>query len=393
MNSINLHIYPSPMTHESRILKETKSIADANLADQIFLVGMWKNGLEEHEQIDAKRQIWRVRPCIGNQESPSIIKALRYLEWQLRIFWRFRAGSVKYISCSSLPVLPIGVLFKIFLKSKLVYDTQEWESDVAGAGYVRRLLLKLVEKSLIHFVDAVITVNDSITELYKREYDLQNVTSVRNIPYRLQEETFKQDNILKRKFGIGENEILYIFQGSFGPGRGISIILDVFSRVDCHRHIVFMGFGEWEEQIKEYEQAYPNIHFQEAVSPSEVSRYTRGADVGICLQENIGLNYFLSLPNKLFEYIINGLPVIVSDFPEMRRVVDKAGCGWKVAVDRDALLALVNNIALEDIATKGARALQYRKTIGWQHEEKILLQVYRQFDAKYKKTARKKAQA
>jgi glycosyltransferase involved in cell wall biosynthesis len=154
-----------------------------------------------------------------------------------------------------------------------------------------------------------------------------------------------------------------------------------------------MGFGEWEEQIKEYEQTYPNIHFQEAVSPSEVSRYTRSADAGICLQENIGLNYFLSLPNKLFEYIINGLPVIVSDFPEMRRVVDEAGCGWKVAVDRDALLALVNSISLEDIAMKRARALQYRKTIGWQNEEKILLQVYRPLDAKYKKTARKKAQA
>ncbi|MCJ7529985.1 MAG: hypothetical protein MUO64_02990 [Anaerolineales bacterium] len=94
------------------MLKETKSMADANLANQIYLVGIWKDGLKEHEQIDIKRQIWRVRPRLGTQESPLIIKALCYLEWQLRIYRRFRAGSVKFVNCHLLDVLPLGMLFK-----------------------------------------------------------------------------------------------------------------------------------------------------------------------------------------------------------------------------------------------------------------------------------------
>ncbi|MCJ7532514.1 MAG: hypothetical protein MUO64_15975, partial [Anaerolineales bacterium] len=139
MDSINLHIYPSSITHESRMLKETKSIADAQLVNKIYLVGMWKDGLEEHEQIDARRHIWRVRPRIGSQESSLVIKTLRYIEWQLRILWHFRNSSVKYVNCHSLPVLPIGALFKLFLGAALVYDTHELETEIIGVVGIKRV--------------------------------------------------------------------------------------------------------------------------------------------------------------------------------------------------------------------------------------------------------------
>lgn len=375
--SINLHIYPSPITHESRMLKETKSITDAQLVDKVYLVGIWKDGLEEHEQIDARRQIWRVRPLIGSQESSLFIKTLRYIEWQLRILWHFRTSSVKYVNCHSLPVLPIGVLFKLFSKVALVYDTHELETESAGAVGIRRVFYKLVENFFIRFTDAVITVNDAIMEWYKNEYGLQNIVAVRNIPYQRHEENICKNNILKTKFCINDDEILFIYQGGLGVGRGIDILLDTFSKVDSKKHLLFMGFGEWEDRIKQYEQAYANIHFLDAVRPSEVSRYTIGADVGLCLHENIGLNFYLSLPNKIFEYIMNGVPVIVSDFPEMSRVIDEADCGWKVAVDKSALYSLVTSISKDEVAAKRNKAMQYRKMIGWQNEEKALLNVYR----------------
>jgi glycosyltransferase involved in cell wall biosynthesis len=375
--SINVHIYPTPITHETRMLKETKSIADAQLVDKVYLVGLWKDGLEEYEQIDARRQIWRVRPLIGNQKSGLFIKTLRYVEWQLRILWHFRTSSVKYVNCHSLPVLPIGVLFKLFFRAALVYDTHELETETSEAIGIKRVLYKLVEKSFIRFADAVITVNGSIMDWYKNEYGLRNVAAVRNIPYQRQEEEISKSNILKTRFCINDDEILFIFQGALGIGRGIDILLDTFSKVDSKKHILFMGFGEWEARIKQYEKAYSNIHFIDAVRPSEVNRYTAGADVGLCLQENMGLNHYLSLPNKLFEYIMNAVPVIVSDFPELRRVIDEADCGWKVAVDKSAFYSLVTSISKDEIAVKRNKAAQYRKMIGWQNEEKAILDVYR----------------
>ena len=375
--SINLHIYPSPITHESRMLKVTKSIADAQLVDKVYLIGMWKDGLAEHEQIDGRRQIWRVRPLIGSQRSSLFIKTLRYIEWQLRILWYFRSSSVKYVNCHSLPVLSIGVLFKLFLKSALVYDTHELETESPEAGGIKRVFFKLVEKSLIRFADAIITVNDSIMNWYKNEYGLQNIVAVRNIPYQRHEEEISKSNILKTSFNITDDEILFIHQGELSASRGIDILLDTFSKVDSKKHLLFMGFGDWVERIKQYEQAYDNIHLLDAVKPSEVHRYTVGADVGFCLLENIGLNAYLCLPNKLYEYIMSGVPVIVSDFPEMSRVIDEADCGWKIAVSKGALYSLVTCISKDEIAAKRNKAMQYRKMIGWQNEEKALLNVYR----------------
>jgi glycosyltransferase involved in cell wall biosynthesis len=380
MGSLNLHIYPSSITHESRILKETKTIADAGLADEIYLVGIGKENLPEHERLDGKRQIWRVIPKIGTQQSGLLTKSLRYAEWQARVFLEFCARDVKLVNCHSLPALPIGVLFKFFARSRLVYDTHELETETDGALGPKRLLYKIVERSLIRYVDFVITVNESIARWYRREYSLSHVYAIRNVPYQANGGEDFQDGLLKRYFGIRADELLFIFQGSLSMGRGIGIILDVFAKVDRRKHVVFMGFGPLESLIKEFEQANSNIHLHPVVKPEQVRQYTSGADVGICLQENMGLNHYLSLPNKFFEYLTSGLPVIASDFPEMAQVVEEAGCGWKVPVDRAALLALINGISWDDVLTRRKRAIEYRETIGWEREEQILLRAYRRLD-------------
>jgi glycosyltransferase involved in cell wall biosynthesis len=376
MERINLHIYPSPFTHESRILKETRSIAKAGFADRVFLVGMWKEGLPEEERVDEQRQIWRVRARIGQQESGLLIKIIRYVEWQIRIFFHFLSQPVHLVNVHSLPVLPLGVLFKFFKRVTLVYDTHELETEGAGSVGIKRVLYKLVERSLIPFVDAVIAVNQSIADWYEKEYHLQEVASVRNIPYQVNGAEFGKENILKERFRIPEDHVLYIFQGTFGPGRGIELMLKVFARVNPNNHVVFMGFGEWEPTIKEYEKKHENIHYHQAVSPKDVGRYTRGADVGLCLQENIGLNYYLSLPNKLFEYIMSGVPPIVSDFPEMARVVDQGQCGWDVEVKEEALYSLISEITRKEINEKRENTLRYRKTLGWHKEEAALIDFY-----------------
>lgn len=353
-------------------------MATAGLVDQIYLVGMWSDGLPEHERLDEKRQIWRVRPRIGSQEAGLILKTLRYIEWQLRIFLRFRASAIRYVNCHSLPVLPLGALLKLFKRTLLIYDTHELETEGAGSTGLKRVLYKLTEGVFIRFTDAVITVNESITRWYQHEYRLKNVVTVRNVPEKRAETVIDPTSLLKRNLGLTQDDLLYIFQGSFGPGRGIETMLEVFSRLDRDRHVVFMGFGGLEERIREYERSFPNIHFHPGVKPHEVGRYTRGADVGLCLQENIGLNYYLSLPNKLFEYIINGVPVIVSDFPEMARVVDEGRCGWKIPVDGQALFELVTELSSSEIEQKRYNAREYARTIGWEYEEKALLSLYRE---------------
>jgi len=143
------------------------------------------------------------------------------------------------------------------------------------------------------------------------------------------------------------------------------------------RNIVFMGMGSLDVIVKEFEERFPNIHFHPAVRPQEVHLYTRDCDVGISLIENVCLSYYLSLPNKLFEYIMSGLPVIVSDFPEMTAVVNQGRCGWTVPVEKEAVFSLISGLSKDDVDEKRSNALEYRKTLGWHNEEKVIVSALR----------------
>ena len=83
------------------------------------------------------------------------------------------------------------------------------------------------------------------------------------------------------------------------------------------------------------------------------------------------------MPNKVFEYLLSGLPMIVSDFPEMGRFVDENNCGWKVRVDSDALLKLAEGISHEDVVEKRKNVLKCKDNYGWHKEEETLLRIYK----------------
>ena len=378
MKKVNLHISRSSFKYESRILKETKSLVDSGLVDKVFIGAVWESGVKQCEELDRKREILRLPLKSGALPSEFLGKILAHVEWALKIFCRFKNESIKVVHCHSLPALPIGVLFKIVLKSRIVYDAHELETE-KGWGSVRRILSKVLEMFLIYYADVIIVVGDSIAEWYKSKYNLDKVYVIKNLPVQENNE-IEDHNILRKTFNIQDNEILYIYQGALSNGRGIEILLNAFSKVNRKKHVVFMGYGELEDTIKRYENRFSNIHLKSAVKPEEIIAYTQSADVGISLIENICLSYFYSLPNKVFEYILSGLAIIVSDFPDMGKIIDDNECGWKVSVNEKALIDLIENMSSEDIKEKKNNALNCRDSFHWHREEEKLLKIYDKLD-------------
>ena len=378
MNIINLHVYPSSFKHESRILKETKSLIDSRLVDKIFIGAIWEKGTQEHEEIDSGREVWRVPLKTSILPNGTLAKSLKQIEWILRIFFRFRKEHINIVQCHNISSLLIGMLFKIFAKSKVVYDAHELETEKPGMTGIRKKISKITERLLLRYVDTVIVVSESIAEWYKGEYPSKTIYTIKNVPYAKKDKSGKS-NIFREKFNLQDDEILYIYQGVLSAGRGIDILLNIFSEIDKKKHIVFMGYGLFENRIKEYESDFSNVHFQSAVGFHEVISYTKSADVGICLLTNTCLSYFLALPNKLFEYVTSGLPVIVNDFPEMGSFVDKYECGWKVAINElSSITDLIEGMSKEDIKKKGENALKCKNRFGWHKEEEVLLEIYRE---------------
>jgi glycosyltransferase involved in cell wall biosynthesis len=132
--------------------------------------------------------------------------------------------------------------------------------------------------------------------------------------------------------------------------------------------------------IKECEKEFHNIHFHTPVKPEQVLHYTSSADIGVSLIENTCLSYYYSLPNKVFEYLLSGLPMIVSEFPEMGKFVDENNCGWKVKVDSRALVKLIESISHEDIFEKQNSVLKCKDNYGWHKEEEALLRIYKSME-------------
>ena len=106
--------------------------------------------------------------------------------------------------------------------------------------------------------------------------------------------------------------------------------------------------------------------------------YTVSADVGLSLIENSCLSYYYCLPNKVFEYAMAGLPVIVSGLYEMRRIVEAYGIGAVMESETEAGL----RSAMERIEAIGPQTLRrnlarFAETFNWEAQEKVLLDVYR----------------
>lgn len=372
MAGINLHIYPSPILHESRMLKETDALAKTDLFEEIHLVGTGAEGLAEAEKLDSKRTIVRIS-CMARRAGV-FSRRLGFLRFMLGILRRYFRSPVVAVSCHCLAVLPLGVALKALKGSKLIYETHELETERHGWTRGRRLAAKVLERCLIPFVDRTIVVGPSIERWYRKRYGLDSVCTVRNIPSG--NPIAEKTPILRHRFQVPDSSLLFIYQGLLGNGRGLELLIDVFRKLS-NFHIVFLGFGPLEPRIKEAASTYPNIHFHEALPPGQVGPYTAGADVGLALFENTSLSYYYSCPNKLFEYILSGVPVIASNFPDMAAIVDEFQCGWKTEVSAESLHELLGTIDPAAVRSAAQGALRSSKELGWDREAVVLVNAYR----------------
>lgn len=371
---VNLHMYPTTFKHESRILRITGSLAEAGTFDEIHILAYWEPGLAKVESLDPVRQVWRMRSWLGDR-CKGVLKIIQFYEWAARSLWRFRNKNVVCVNPHSVSALPMAIVFKIFKGAKVIYDTHELETETTEAIGLRKLVGQLSERWLIPWVDAVVVTSDGYGAWYQKQYGLKDVWVIKNFPLRGARPR-QQEPILKLHFGIPENETLFIYQGYLSRGRGIHILLEVFCDTTPDKHIVFMGFGDLTSRVQEYARKYSNIHFHAGVKPLEVVKYVSGADVGVSLIERICLSYYHTLPNKVLESLSAGVPIVVSDFPDMSALVEQHGCGWKVSVDKLAVAKLVARLSKAEIESKRTAALTWAREHVWEREERTLLKLY-----------------
>jgi glycosyltransferase involved in cell wall biosynthesis len=301
---------------------------------------------------------------------------LFYAEYNIRLFLILLFKRADILVADDLDTLPAVFLVSRIRRLPVVYDSHEYFTEVPeliGRNGVKRTW-ESIEAIILPRLKYACTVSFSIADEYKRKYGI-TMEVIRNLPFRL-EKNLQPSPTLKKS---GDSIIIY--QGSLNMGRGLETAIRAMQYVS-NTQLIIAGTGDVENELRELTSTLSldeKIRFTGRISASEVQYYTVQADLGISLEEKLGLNYYYALPNKLFDYIQARIPVLVSDLPEMRTVVHQYKIG-KVTAARDPYeLSLVFTEMLTDHSQRQVWKSNLEiaaKELCWENEEHALLDLY-----------------
>lgn len=282
-----------------------------------------------------------------------------------------------------------GVLPALGRDVPVVYDAHELFLEAGTALRLpkpARILLRAYERRLVSRVSAVVTVNNALAEVLRRRYRPRMILVVHNCPDRWSVPDTKPA-LIREAAGIPGDQPVILHHGSLGPNRGIEQLMEALLRPGLENaHLVLLGFGEQRARYVEMAREprwQHRIHVLDPVAPDELLAWIASADVGGMPIQRSTLNHYLSTPNKLFECLAAGVPVVASDFPSMKEIVDDPAGPLGVVCDPSSVdevaAALRSILALDAAATESIRARCLAAAHGrwnWEHEAAGLTRLY-----------------
>ncbi len=304
-----------------------------------------------------------------------------YAEYQLRLLFKLYFKRCDLLFSNDLDTLLPNYITSKLRRSKLIYDSHEYFTGVPELQDhpLKRKIWKLVERSVIPHLKLMITVNNSIAELYHREYGIE-IKTVRNLPLKA---TLTIRVKTKEELRIPVNTSMLILQGAgINIHRGAEEAVESMQWVN-NAVLYIIGGGDAISALKLMVQKLnleQKVIFIAKLPFEELLQYTRCADIGLTLDKDTNLNYRYSLPNKLFDYIQAGVPVVASPLPEVKKIVQQYQIGECISsVTSQVIAAKLNELLTntKQIRFYKLNALKARDELCWENECKRLEEAIR----------------
>jgi len=364
--------------NDSRVLKEAISLANGGY--DVEVIAHNDKGLAQFEKMK-NFKIIRLS-YLNREESKTIFSKLSAYLRYLRLSSRY-CKDFDILHCNDLDTLPIAFWVKRFYNKniKVVYDAHEHETERHHQSNFSKKMLKILEKFLLKYVDKMITVSEPIAEEYTKLYNIKYPTVIYNTPPKMK---IEKKDIFREKFNIPKEHIIFLYQGGLQPRRGILEFFNLIRGKEGVSYVV-MGFGYLKDEIIKLTQNEPNIYFHDAVSPNILLDYTSSADIGVCIEENLCKSWDMALPNKMFEYHMVGIPIIVSGLQEMKRFVRENNTGFIIEniFDQKEFDRLFPTI-IKTYKEKYPYIEKIKNIYNWQNQEIKLLKLYKELEKKQK---------
>jgi glycosyltransferase involved in cell wall biosynthesis len=294
---------------------------------------------------------------------------LFYFEYNLRLSNFLMLKKMDAICAIDLDTIIPCHTVSVFKRIPRVYDAHELFTglkEVVTRPLVKKMWTQ-VEKRVVPKFKYGYTVSESIAEEFNRRYGV-NYKTIRNIP------------ALRPLTNSAATEPFILYQGAVNEARGFEYLIPAMKVVNCK--LVICGDGNFMDQLKELilkNQVTHKVELKGMLLPDELWKIAQQATIGVAFPENIGINQYLALPNKFFDYIHAGLPQITVDYPEYKKINDKYHIAILVNnIEPKTIATSINNLLADTVLLEQLKqnCIKAREELNWQNEEKKLIRFY-----------------
>lgn len=318
------------------------------------------------------------------------------MRWMKQLAWRFLVDQESFYSmlfystasrysprvfvANDLPMLPVATQLAEACGARLVYDSHELYSEQEFSVREKRRWAE-IEAKYIGACDVVIAVNQSIATELEQRYGVSGVRVIYNA------ERTRQAPAVTRKlhqtFGLPADKKIVLLQGGLSAGRNLEVLVDAMRYVQ-NPSVVLVVLGDGLllrslQKMTRHGGLTGRVYFHSAVPQNELLTLTAAADAGVIPYQATCLNNHYCTPNKLFEFIAAGLPILATDLPEIRRLLE----GQQIGLVGDTgspqkLAALMDDFFSDEhrYAAWKTQVSAVRQLICWEKEEKNLVEIY-----------------
>ncbi len=294
---------------------------------------------------------------------------LFYAEYNIRLFFFLLFKKMDAICAIDLDTILPCLHISRWKRIPRIYDAHELFTElkeVITRPSVQKAWMKIEKKAVPKFKWGY-TVSESIGEEFHRRYYVEYKT-IRNVP------------LLQPLQPTYPAERFILYQGAVNEARGLEYLVPAMQWVNSK--LVICGDGNFMPQLKRLIAEYKlenKIELKGMLSPGKLMEFSQSAYIGIAVPEKEGLNQYLALPNKLFDYVHAGLPQITVNYPEYQKINSQ----FEIAVLLDdispkRIAEALNNLLADDVLYKRLKenCLKARESLNWQQEEKKLIHFY-----------------
>lgn len=300
-----------------------------------------------------------------------------YAAYNFRLYLFLLFSKFDLLLSNDLDTLPANFIASKVKDKPLVYDSHEYFTEVPeliGRPRVKKVW-EWLEMKMVPEIKYAFTVCNSIAIIYEKKYGTP-FKVVRNIPV--------SAKMISSKEKSEKTEKIILYQGAVNIGRGLKQAILAMHFIE-NTKLIIAGDGDIKTKLQNLvikENLQNKVEFTGRLPLEKLTKLTPQADLGLSIEEDLGLNYRFALPNKLFDYIQAQVPVLITNLPEMAAIVNQYQIGeitesLEPRHLADKIIDALNNQGKRKVWK--SNLLLAAKELTWENEEKVIQEIFSRF--------------